>query len=502
MSMKLRRGCGAGRVGWKPVCAFVLAAAACPPLAVHAQQVRGTLTTTGRYVELRPMVQDSVAAGDVTEREDGTFEFDGYPVFCVGLPQCVYYRPLDPIDAVVLTQDLSLTAWGFGVTGLSGTLLVRGRGNLGGELTWPRSDDPFDAILAYAELNRSAYRVRVGRQRTVTGLGFPGYDGAHARVDPLAWLRVEAYGGRSLARGLEEPRHEALRGLEDFLPDRQAMLLGGAVAVDRPGLGTAATLRYQREIWADRSGLLSERGSVDVRTGLLRPVGLDAALDYDFAFGRVGKAHLTGRVPLHGANLVLEATARRYVPYFELWTIWGFFSPVGYHEVEGQARWTPAPRLSLEVFGGRRTYQETGAPVIIRPVENGGTRLGGRALVALPAGVRATGSYRMERGFGAFVSSGDASVSWRVRDRVSLSAHGSAAQQIEQFRLGEGVLLGVGGSADIDFAGGSRVSFGVDQYRHEYENRPSMGDWSQLRLWAALRLNFGDDPGRLPGRRP
>jgi hypothetical protein len=481
-----------------------LAAVLClAPALASAQQLRGSLLTTTRYVGLRPIVQDTVPFALVTQQEDGSFEFQGTPVFCLGLEVCLYYRPLEPVSGVALTQDLSFTAWGFGVTGLSTTVMLRGRGDLGGDLRWPRSDDPFDAILAYAELNRDRFRVRLGRQRTVTGLGFPGYDGAHVRVDPLDWLRLELYGGRSLGRALEEPRHEALRGLEDFLPDRNVLLIGGAAELLPAGLQSSVLLRYQREIWAHRTGLVSERASLDGRTQRLAPVAVDFGLDYDFAFGHVGKAHLAARYPLPAANLMLEARGRRYVPYFELWTIWGFFSPVAYHEGELQARWTPLSWLSLQAFAGQRQYDETGAQTILRPIDRSTTRFGGQAVLALPRGVFVEGAYRLERGFGAFVSSGDAALSWQPTRWLALAAHGSAAQQIEQFRLGEGVLLGLGGSAELAFVGGSRLSVGIDRYRHEYENRPSMGDWSQTRAWAAARLSFGDDPGlHLPGRRP
>ena len=89
---------------------------------------------------------------------------------------CVRYTPRDVVHGVVATQDVSATAWGFGLQGLSATILLRGRTNLADDLRWPRSDDPFDAILAYAQLQRSVFRVRAGRQQNISGLGFSGYD--------------------------------------------------------------------------------------------------------------------------------------------------------------------------------------------------------------------------------------------------------------------------------------------------------------------------------------
>ncbi|HSJ11027.1 MAG TPA: hypothetical protein VK928_13975, partial [Longimicrobiales bacterium] len=228
------------------------------PSTAYAQAVRGTATSTIRYIDMRPILQDTVSRERVTELPDGTFEFEGQRVSCVGDLPCVYFRSLDVQHAVVATQDVSLTGWGLGVQGLSVTAMMRLRGDLGGELVWPRSDDHFDAMLAYAELNRGMWRARLGRQRTTSGLGFSGYDGLSAVVDPLDWLAVEAYGGRSLARGLNEPRNEALQGIEDFVLDRNAWVLGTSVRAQLPA-GAQVSARYQRDIWASRTGLVSER---------------------------------------------------------------------------------------------------------------------------------------------------------------------------------------------------------------------------------------------------
>src|SRR5690606_25639915 len=102
---------------------------------------------------------------------------------------------------------------------------------------------------------------------------------------------------------------------------------------------TNIAARYQREIWWDRSALVSERASFDVGSSVLAPLQLQVGLDYDFAFDRIGKANLNVSAPVGDGRVMLEARASRYVPYFELWTIWGYFNPVGYHQIEGRAAW-------------------------------------------------------------------------------------------------------------------------------------------------------------------
>ncbi|MFW6205994.1 MAG: hypothetical protein ACOC5I_02025, partial [Gemmatimonadota bacterium] len=135
-----------------------------------AQGIRGQATTTVRYLTLRPLALDTVPEGDV-DLTDGVPTYQGEPVHCpTSGGDCVRYLPRDVIHGVVGTQDISATAWGLGLQGLSATFLIRGRSDLSdGGLVWPGSDDEFDAILAYAQLQRSFYRLRAGRQQTLSG---------------------------------------------------------------------------------------------------------------------------------------------------------------------------------------------------------------------------------------------------------------------------------------------------------------------------------------------
>jgi hypothetical protein len=468
------------------------------PAVVHAQGVRGTATTTVRYIELRPITQVFVPLDQVTELPDGRREFEGIPVSCVPQLGCIYYRSLDVEHAITASQDVGLTAWGLGVQGLSFTTLLRARADLGGTLTWPRSDDRFDAILAYAELNRGDFRARAGRQRTASSLGFNGYDGANLLYGGVPNLDVEAFGGRSLMRGAHEPRSSALRGFEEFVTDTLGAYILGGAARYRPVPGTAIGVRYQFEIWENRGGIVSERASVEVSTSQFRPIQFEGAVDWDIGFDRLGKAHATVRAPLP-ADIILEVTGRRHMPYFEMNTIWGFFSPVGYHEAEGRLTWRPLPGVATWAAAAWRRFEEANATVILRPLAQEGTRfMVGASWLAMP-GVSVDGSYRMDRGFGAFLSSGDLAVSWQATPRVGLAVEGTAFQQIEQFRIGSGVVYGGGATADILVLPGISLLGGAALYRQTFENRPGMEDWNQVRAWTALRAGFGRDPGTRRG---
>ncbi len=479
-------------------CVWGAALSACAVLhgGLSAQGVRGTATTTTRWVQLRGIEADSVPIDQVTRNADGTFTYLGQGVACFGGDRCVYYRPGPRQDAVALTQDVSFTAWGLGVRGLSATGLLRARADLAGSFTWARSDDAFDAMLLYVELDRTPARFRLGRMQTTGGLGFSGYDGVHVMVGPLRSATVEAYGGRSLARGLAEPRNDVLRGLESFLLDRDAWLIGAA-ATAQPVAGLSIAGRYQREIWTDRSGLLSERAALDIGFTRLRRLTLSASADWDFAFERLGKADLTARMPVLSGprSLWLEATARRYVPYFELWTIWGFFSPVAWHEVEVLAGWQPSGSLGLRGSAGWRRYDDTETVEVLSPLANDAARLTARVDWRSARGWLVQASYTLEDGFGAFLSSGDAGVRWQPRPELTLAIDSTAFQQIEQFRIGEGAVLGGAASGAWRVRDGLELSGGLSAYRQAFENRPSGVDWNQWRGWAALRIGFGRDPG-------
>jgi hypothetical protein len=470
-----------------------MAVLAVSPEPLLAQGVRGTATTNVRYVSLRPIERDTVPLA-LVEEIDGRFFFDGIEVQCTpSVPECTFFRPGEVAYGIVATQDISGTAWGLGVQGLSATFLLRARADLGGDFTWPQSDDGFDAILAYAQYQRSIYRVRAGRQRTMSGLGFSGFDGLEVMVAPVPWIRGEVYGGRSLARGLHEPWNEALRGLESFVLDRDAYLLGVFVQAT-PWAGTSVGLRYQREIWSNRIGLISERASMDVRSELPGPFRMDGALDYDFGFGRVGKGHVTVRSPIPGDVGWIELTGRRYLPYFELSTIWGFFSPTPYHEAELRTTVLAFQPLTAWASAGWRKYGDAEITVIGPPITDESVRVGvGARWVDGP--ISATGEYRLERGFGAYLGSGDLQVRWQARPYLGLTARGSAFQQIEQFRVGDNRVLGAGLGMDALLPGGLQLRSGFDLYRQNYENRPSQADWNQFRAYSILSIPFGEDPG-------
>ncbi|MEQ9568636.1 MAG: hypothetical protein RLN75_00480 [Longimicrobiales bacterium] len=479
--------------------AAVLLATLALPGTAHAQGFRGWASSSVRLFEMRPLQLDTAAAGEAVEGPDGRLRIDGNPVRCtVPSVPCTYYRPGSSETAVVGSQDVGFTAWGFGLTGLSFTGLVRARDRLRGELDWPLADDPFDVLVAYGQLQRGRLRVRVGRQDTPSGLGFSGFDGGAVRWDGTGWW-VEGFGGRSLARGLNETRREALRGIEDFVPDQEAYLWGGAAGVR--GVPTAGGLRYQREFIADRSGLVAERAALDFATFLPGAVQLRASADYDVPFDRVGKAHLTLQRAFRDGRVLAEVEARRYVPYFELSTVWGFFSPVPYHEGRLRLSAGLSRTAGLQLSLAARSYGDASVTTVFEPLEDRGwqAELTGRWSAGERVDLQA--AWQLDWGASAFLHSLDAAVGVRLTSALQARLTGTTFQQFEAFRLGDGRALG--GGASLEWTASERVGLdaGMLLLRQDAGRGGADDVWNQTRGWFGLRYAFGDDPALRRGGR-
>jgi len=457
-----------------------------------AQGYRGWASTSLQVVELRPLGADTVPRSDVLTDAQGRFLYQGLEVSCVLTTVCTGYLPLDDAHVFAATQDVGVTIWGLGVQGLSFTAHARARAHAGGnDLVWPRADDAFDAITAYAQLQRGAIRIRAGRMDIQSGLGFSAFDGASASYARGA-LRGGVYAGRSLARGLREPAKEAFQALDDFFLDHSVLLFGASVSGRLSG--TSATGRYQRELLWDRSSLVSERGSLDVSTtrGRFR---LRGALDYDFAREQVGKGELTWSMPLQESRWLVELSARRYVPYFDLSTLWGFFEPISYSEVTARLGWSRTLDLAAWISGGRRTYGDTETTVVLQPMRDVGWRSEAGARWRPAARWTLDGEYHLEWGPGGFLSSADAAARYTVTTRITASLSALTFQQIEEYRLGQGRAFG--GSASVDVAWNETTSFGAGAslIRHRDGGNVFTSPWSQSRAWATLRFDIGRDPG-------
>lgn len=443
---------------------FTMLAAA----ALGAQSVRVRTTTTARYAEIRPIRYDTASGSYVAE-----------PV----------------ASATPLTQDVEVSAWGFGVQGLRAYGLVRGRAALGSELVWPRYDDHFDALYAFLELERRYYRVRAGRQQRASGLGFYAFDGLTATARPWATVRVEGYGGRGLARGFLEPQNsEAIRSLDPLRPDKGTILLGASFWA-APSAGSSFSAIYQRELLSDRSGLVSERTAVDGRVSVGRQVVLSGSADADLALGAWGRARLGALVRI-GRRSFVEVEAFRYKPLLDLTTIWGAFAPEPHRGASASVHVSPMRSLALTSSFTYRRYEplSSGTAILVDIQDHAEELAVGAHWQA--GSLLLDGGYRLQLGFGGAQSGGDVAAAFARPDGWRLGARGVAFQRDEAFRVTNGTVYGAGLEARGPIGGRVVVRGEFMRYLHRKLSGQAALDWNQTRALLSLEWTFGANPDR------
>ena len=460
-----------------------------------SQTVLVSGSTSVRYIELRPFVRDSVPAGDAAG--DGLLRLlpDGRVVRCLpGESWCRDVRPGNRVSTLPVIQDVYLSAFGFG-RGLRAYTQLRERSALGGHQDlWPQEDEHFEVVALYAELERDRLRLRAGRQWKVSGLGYYNFDGLAVAWRPTATTWVEAYGGRSLLRGLNEARTGgALESIESLsLPDAGVLL--GIHGRYRPNPRLALSATYQMDVRGDRSAAYSELAIAD---GVLR-VGrgsVESAVEVDVAGKALNQARLTLRsAPIGQTTLFTEV--RRYHPYFELWTIWGAFSPIGFDEARSGVTWASRDaRLLGRVEASWRRYGDAGtdAPDDYRTT---GWSAGIGGTWAPRSSWTMDANYRLESGFGASRWEGQAGLRRALGGLGSVAVQAVAFQRLYEFRLDKGTVVGLGGEGSVPIGDRARAFLSAMMYR-QHGGGPSAMDWNQRRASMRFEWALGSEPGSM-----
>ena len=434
---------------------------------VPAQQVRLRSTTTTRYVQLRALTRDSTGA----------------------------YVAGDVDAAVPLAEDIEVSSWGFGIQGLRAYGLFRLRGSIGSALVWPRYDDHFDALAAYVELERTQWRLRVGRQQRSSGLGLYGFDGGAATWRPKPNVRFEAYGGRGLARGYNDPiNSSAILGEDPLIPDHGTLLVG-ASAWAAPTAQSFISATYQREILNDFSSLVSERVALDAQATFAQRWTFAASTDLDFGAGAVGKSRLAATALLTPSSSVAVAVFR-YRPTFDLTTIWGAFAPQAHHGASVAATLPPLGAFTFTAGWTLRVYEkvtETTPFLVDVGTTTNNLSLGGAwAHEALSV----TGNYQYITGYGGQESAGELRFAVDRGERWQIGLNGTAFQNTEYFRVARGTVLGIGADATANLTDRLSVSGRLMQYFHTGTTGMDSPDWSQTRALFQVDWVMGANPDR------
>lgn len=484
-------------MSWKPAKAMGRATAAAGLLAlgltagvsgsVGAAGLRGEFRWTASHVDYRTVVRDSLPADSVAG--DGTTRIlpDGTTVTCIPGGDCFFYRSGEKRSAHPMTQDLTLTGWP-GWTGVSYRAHIRGR--LGSDDFWPSSTERLEIVALNLDFDRGSFLLRGGRQTTQNGLGAYDFDGGRLVWRPSPKWRVAGYAGLSLGRTLlQSHTGSLLSDADELAPDRRGILLGIEGRRDF-GRDFSAAAAYQRELRTDRFGLYSERAAFDARWFKDRR-SAEFSGRFDLAAAQFNLARVRCGVPF-GAALDGGLELRHTSPFFELWTIWGAFSPVGFNEIRGTLHWRAAPRLELDGGLGWRDYQDPDVGALLAPIEGDGAR------VHLGASGRLNdwqyqARVAVNRGFGAYRSALDLVLGRRLNDRLEMQVLGQGTQQFAEFRFGDGRTLGAG--TRIRYGSGRAQGEGqLALYRHTFDHRPGYSDYNQLRGQLSLTVGFGTEP--------
>ncbi len=476
------------------VAAGALAVAAAASAGAQGVVIQGS--SYAQFLDMRPLVTDSVPFS-ATDSLSSLFRVtkNGVVTTCTtGDPYCYFYKSAPRASLTAMMQDLDVTAWGLG-TGLSLHAQLRGRAATGDARDlWPQATQSFDVLAAYLELDRSAFSAKLGRQWVATGLGMFNFDGAALTVHPISIVSVDAYGGGTLVQGLDRPLDAAaLSPVEDIPPVDRSFLVGGSVQI-RPSPFAAVRVQYQREVRSDLGALYSERMAADAEfQAPWASFGGEATRDLATQTFNDLAAHVAFN-PWRGISSRLEV--RHYVPYFDLWTIWGAFSPIGYDEATANLNWSSAnARLAFGLSGGRRTYEDTYTGVAFLPLRTSGWRVGATGAVHVARAWTVQGSYDMDINFGASTTDGDVALRWAPSDRGSLSVHGTAFQNIYEFTVGEGRVLGTGLQGSYRLRPDLQVIADATVYQHTGRNEPDLANWDQRRASLRLEWRVGGEPG-------
>lgn len=481
------------------------------PVVAGAQGYRVRLESRFQSVSFRGLAPDSIPFTAAVVGPDGGFEtVDGFAVRCVpGGAFCSFFRPGPKLASDPVVTSADLTVWGLGVTGLSLRGNARWGVDLSGDDFWPGTQPAVQLIEGYAEYSSNVVTGRVGRQHVTGRLGWSGFDGADliARA-PRLGLEAGGYVGWGLARGANVPINSpSLNPLDEYLLPRRALVAGGELGWR--SRYADARIEYRREVDPSVDFFIAERTAL---TAVFRPVprlSLSGGAEYDLAQGWWGTSDLALRYI--GGSLSADVGVRRYRPFFELWTIWGAFSPVPYTAVDGSLAVSPLRRLHLRVSGERYWFDASGAETALATFEDRGWRFSLGATALLSQALTVDGGYHSEFGPGASSQTWDGRVTWLPVPSVSLALFGSTLTRPLEFRFDEAQVDAFGLDAEFRASDRLRLALSGSQYFEDRRRTDARAfDWNQLRIQARATWLFGSDAdlARLPrairraGRRP
>lgn len=457
---------------------------------LRAQGYRVHLDTRFQAVEYRGVQLDSIPVSDtVSTPGSGPTSPDGFAVRCPpGAAYCLFFRPGSIRRGAPLVSAADVALWGLGVRGVSIHANARAAVDFSSADDWPGTDPALHLVTGYAEYSGENLTVRAGRQLDPTRLGMIGYDGARLTVRRRT-VDASLYGGWGLAQGDVLPvTSPATNPLNQFQPGRRQLVVGAEAGWS----GAAGDVRadYLREVDPQTDYFVSER--VGIATALRPAAGwsVTGGADYDLAAGWWGSAEAT---VVYATNDVTGSIGvKRYRPHFDLWTIWGAFSPVPYRAVQGQVGVRALRNVQLRGHLERYRFDGAEASTPLVSVEQSGWR-GELGITASPAPAwTIDAGYQREFGPGAASVGDGASVTYAPPGPYSVTVHGSSLDRPLELRFDESVVHLYGIEGRIEPRDGVRFELGAVRY-DESRRRPDPAaiDWGQWRMTIGAVFSFG-----------
>lgn len=467
------------------------------PAGGAAQGYRLRLESRVDAATYRGVRLDSILAAQALIGTDGGFVTpDGFAVDCSVGDYCRFYRPGPERRGGPLVSRADLLLWGLGVPGLTVRVQARHATDLARDDVWPGTRPALQLVEGFAEYRRGMLVARAGRQLLTGRLGVYGFDGARVAFDFTGQgLDAAVYGGWGLARGTALPvTSPALNPLDDFQP-RNRQLVAGAELGWRTRLGDVRG-EYRREVDPATDYFVSERVALSLSAQPKARLHLLAAGDWDLAMGQLGSAE--ARATYTTALGSASVGARRYRPYFDLWTIWGAFSPVPYTAWSGVVTARPLPVLSVSLRGETYRYDDTGADAPLVATERSGWRWNLDATwTPNPRWTVEAGTHR-ELGPGAASRGVDGRVSWRPDTRVAFGLEGGWLERPLEFRFSEADVRWIGAEIEARPSAPWNLSLRVARF-DEARDRPDPAafNWDQFRVTARVSLLLRSNADRV-----
>lgn len=462
----------------------------------HAQQYHVRVDAGIQAVAFRGLTSDSIEVNRVVVSADGGFTTpDGLAARCGAGAFCYFYRPGPELHGLPFTSSASLVLWGLGVRGLTFHTTGRVTRDLGRDDVWPATEPAVQLIDGYLEYERSSWLARAGRQLVASRLEPIGFDGGWLR---RRWekqrLDVTGYAGWGLGQAVAvSATNPALNPLDEWRPRDRQIVAGADVAWSGP---VDARAEYRREVDPVDDHFVSERIALSA-SAHFATLFATGGLDYNLAEGHLGSTDLT--ITSIQSRASIAAGARRYRPYFSLWTLWGAFSPVAYNAVFGSVQYKVTRRVTAHARGEHYAYDDAGVSTgLVTGLQDRGWRMSAGVTAALSPHWTTGANYLLEFGPGASSRFADGSLSYTPSERYTLRVYGGHLARPLELRYYDASSRWFGARAELQTSAQRRV-WGDVSWVHDARNRPDAGvSLNQVRVRGGVSFAFGSSADRAP----